>query len=364
VADLAIRPATRILHGDLRLRAAYGESTQRLATFQAFPDLSQYYGNPYYPYPGGFGPAPKPIGPETMREAEGGVDVGWGSRGAISLTAYRRALRNVLPQTGLSAIYFQVAQPIEMSSSGVEADARATLVERGAMRWSMRAIVATNRNRITTQNLTQYSFDDGMETDQPVGVGIRRPYTFNDANGDGVAEFVEVGGGQATVDTLHGSTPTLAVALHSELALGRRLTIGVIVDRRSGAWTRSSVARLRCAGPEYACREMQDPATPLAAQATALEDLYLQRGLGDTFDASFTRLREVSLRWTLPTGRLGVLGAPGAHVLVAGRDLATWTKWPGTDPEVSSLLRSALTRDDGSAVPLPRRLIVGLEFDY
>lgn len=41
VADLAIRPATRILRGDLQLRAAYGESTQRLATFQAFPDLSR-----------------------------------------------------------------------------------------------------------------------------------------------------------------------------------------------------------------------------------------------------------------------------------------------------------------------------------
>ena len=109
---------------------------------------------------------------------------------------------------------------------------------------------------------------------------------------------------------------------------------------------------------------MQDPATPLDAQASAMEGLYLQRGNGDTYDASFTRLREVSLRWTLPVSRTTALGATGARLMIAGRDLATWTQWPGTDPEISSLLRSALTRDDASAVPLPRRMMVGLEFDY
>jgi hypothetical protein len=109
--------------------------------------------------------------------------------------------------------------------------------------------------------------------------------------------------------------------------------------------------------------EMQDPTTPVDVQAAAIANRYVIP-LGSTFDASFTRLREVSARWTLPVGRMAALGASGAHVMVAGRDLATWTKWPGTDPEISSLPRSALTRDDGSAVPLPRRLIVGLEFDY
>ena len=63
------------------------------------------------------------------------------------------------------------------------------------MRWSLRAIVATNRNRVTTPNLVPYSFDDGYATDQPIGVAKRRPYSFNDINGDGVAEFLEVGGG-------------------------------------------------------------------------------------------------------------------------------------------------------------------------
>jgi hypothetical protein len=108
---------------------------------------------------------------------------------------------------------------------------------------------------------------------------------------------------------------------------------------------------------------MQDPTTSFDAQAATLANVY-EAATGKAFDASFTRLREVSARWTLPVGRLATLGASGARMMVAGRDLATWTKWPGTDPEISSLLRSALTRDDGSAVPLPRRLMVGLEFDY
>jgi TonB-dependent SusC/RagA subfamily outer membrane receptor len=358
VAELAIRPVPRILHGDLRLRGAYGESTQRRATFQAFPAIFPYpsYGSGYpYGYSYG-GPPSEPIGSETMQETEGGVDLSWGTRGAISLTAYRRGIRNVMPDAQGFII-----RPLELSSSGVEADARATIVERGSTHWSLRALVATNRNRVTTPGRTGAP-ERGVMSDQPVGVTMHRPYTYIDANADGIVEGTEQRAGEATVEG-GGSTPTLTVALHSELTLGRRLTFGVIVDRRSGAWTQSSVAYSTCGEPEYACREMQDPTTPFDAQAATMAN-FLDALTGKTFDASFTRLREVSARWTLPIGHKATLGASGAHLMIAGRDLATWTKWPGTDPEVSSLPRATITRDDGSAVPLPRRLIVGLEFDY
>jgi hypothetical protein len=361
MAEVAVRPMGRVLRGDLRLRAAYGESTQRLATFGMIADFPTYppYGYPYGGYSFGFGAAPaEPIGPETMQETEGGFDLGWGPRGAISFSAYHRSLKNVLAKSQAF-----VAQTLTMSSSGVEADARATVMERGSMRWSLRALVATNRNRITSPDISGYPYDPGLLSDQPVGAAKRRPYTFADVNADGIAEGNEVNIDNAYDNWGGGSAPTLSMALHSELALGRRFTLGVIVDRRSGAWTQSSVANSVCAWPEYSCREMQDPTTPVDVQAAAIANRYVIP-LGSTFDASFTRLREVSARWTLPVGRMAALGASGAHVMVAGRDLATWTKWPGTDPEISSLPRSALTRDDGSAVPLPRRLIVGLEFDY
>jgi hypothetical protein len=82
------------------------------------------------------------------------------------------------------------------------------------------------------------------------------------------------------------------------------------------------------------------------------------------FDASFTRLREVSLRWTLePRWARMAAGGP-MQIVLSGRNLATWTQWPGTDPEINSLGRSSITRDDATAVPLPRRVMLGVEMGY
>jgi hypothetical protein len=50
-------------------------------------------------------------------------------------------------------------------------------------------------------------------------------------------------------------------------------------------------------------------------------------------DASYTRLREIALSYTLPSSlnRFGRFSR--AVVGVAGRNLHTWTKYPGLDPE-------------------------------
>jgi len=52
-------------------------------------------------------------------------------------------------------------------------------------------------------------------------------------------------------------------------------------------------------------------------------------------DASFTRLREVSFTYTLPSQLAQRFGGSSASVTFAGRNLHTWTKWPGIDPEAS-----------------------------
>jgi hypothetical protein len=52
-------------------------------------------------------------------------------------------------------------------------------------------------------------------------------------------------------------------------------------------------------------------------------------------DASFAKLRELSLTWTLPQTLVRDLRVGGASLTVAGRNLHTWTKYPGLDPEAS-----------------------------
>jgi hypothetical protein len=54
-------------------------------------------------------------------------------------------------------------------------------------------------------------------------------------------------------------------------------------------------------------------------------------------DASFTRLREVSLTYELPGSLAQRLGARTASVSIAGRNLHIWTNYTGMDPEATFL---------------------------
>ncbi len=65
-------------------------------------------------------------------------------------------------------------------------------------------------------------------------------------------------------------------------------------------------------------------------------------------DASFIRLKNVSLSWELPRGMLTRLHLQNVKVYVHGQNLWTITKYKGLDPETQSL----------STLP-PLRVIVG-----
>jgi len=63
-------------------------------------------------------------------------------------------------------------------------------------------------------------------------------------------------------------------------------------------------------------------------------------GFGDLdeqfiFDASFIKLREVSLNYTLPSSILEPIGAKGGTIGVAGRNFLLKSDFPGVDPEVN-----------------------------
>jgi hypothetical protein len=53
------------------------------------------------------------------------------------------------------------------------------------------------------------------------------------------------------------------------------------------------------------------------------------------FDASYTKLRELSLTFDLPQTFAGRFSAQGITLGLTGRNLKTWTKVPNIDPEFS-----------------------------
>lgn len=71
-------------------------------------------------------------------------------------------------------------------------------------------------------------------------------------------------------------------------------------------------------------------------------------------DASFVRLRDVTLSITMPSSVNERLGTSAFSIYASGRNLHTWTDWVGLDPEVTNQLE----------VPLERTLVTGVNVSF
>lgn len=50
-------------------------------------------------------------------------------------------------------------------------------------------------------------------------------------------------------------------------------------------------------------------------------------------DGEFVKLREVSVRWSMPSRVANLLRARNADMIFSGRNLGTWSEYRGIDPE-------------------------------
>ena len=114
-----------------------------------------------------------------------------------------------------------------------------------------------------------------------------------------------------------------------------------------------------------------NPASTTAERAAAAEEwatelaaLSPYDGLNEIHDADWLRLREVSLTFRTPPAWAERVGASTLSLSASARNLAMWTKFPGTDPEIDTATgdgEGGLTSNFnvgtvGWGVPLPRRI--------
>lgn len=74
------------------------------------------------------------------------------------------------------------------------------------------------------------------------------------------------------------------------------------------------------------------------------------------FNGSFIRLRNVNLSYDVPSRLVRWLNGQSAQIYVRGRNLTTWTRFPGPDPE------PMLATDD--TYPSTRQLVTGIELRF
>ena len=82
-------------------------------------------------------------------------------------------------------------------------------------------------------------------------------------------------------------------------------------------------------------------------------------------DATFVRLKTLSLSWNVPKALLKKLnwGVSRANVFITGYDLFTWTNYKGQDPEVSLPAATKLV-EDNATTPVSKRFAFGLTLNF
>jgi hypothetical protein len=184
-------------------------------------------------------------------------------------------------------------------------------------------------------------------------------YAFGDANGDGL-----IGPGEVQIEVGDSPSagspfPTYEAALRTGAAFGRRLRVSAAVDRRSGQKLFNATGRARCSVIPR-CEEQHDPATSLDVQAGAVAGSL--GAIGHWIeDASYTKLREVSVSLELPRTWTG---ATAAKLTLFGRNLYTWTSYRGLDPELIADDRNGIAAVDMSRQPPLRTFTARLDLSW
>jgi TonB-dependent starch-binding outer membrane protein SusC len=80
-------------------------------------------------------------------------------------------------------------------------------------------------------------------------------------------------------------------------------------------------------------------------------------------DASFLRLKDIQIGWSLPRNLTSSLGISRARVYASAINIFTITKYTGRDPEAPTVSSPLTPGNDGGTYPVPRAYTFGIQVD-
>jgi TonB-linked SusC/RagA family outer membrane protein len=337
----------------LRLRGAYGASGQQPQAFAALRTFEpvtgqagapavtpQFVGNPN-------------LGPEKSHELELGFETSlFNNRLGLDFTHYDKrtndaiVLRDVAPSTGFPAQQFINVGAI--GNTGYEMLFKARPVESPGAALDMTLNLSANDNKVLSLGLAntpylEFGFGNRFQPGFPVYAFFARKVVSADHGPNGTIINIKCDGGNnfrqggppvdcATAPRVYIGRPDPNVegSFTSSLTIRNRLTVSGMVDFKRGQRTWSS--SLWCPGI-LGCYEKLYPDKVDAVVAASSVLGYTDDARWEK-DLSFAKLREISVNYLLPD-RLAkrYLGSDRASISLAARNLHTWTKFEGLDPE-------------------------------
>jgi len=361
----------------LRLRAASGRSGQK----PNFRDAITYFNAQTVTLSGtdvaGIvvgGTGNLNLRPERSRETELGFDAGFfGERIGLEVTHYNKRTDDLLiaiplpPSLGLTTTQFKNLGTV--SNKGLEYLINAKVLDIDRVAFDLTFAGSTNDNLLLSLGKlpsgvnvppiivnTQQQHRDSL----PLGSYFQRGITFNDANGDGIIARSEI----TLTDTavyLGNPLPKVQYSISPTLTLMKIFRISALFDHKGNYKLFNNTRRFRCSFGN--CREAFDKNTPLADQAASI-GISLGTDAGYIEDATFTKLRELAFSVKAPDSWSSAFGGRNMELTVAGRNLHTWTKYTGFDPEINSSPGANFSTSDFLTLPPTRSWTVRLNVSF
>jgi outer membrane receptor protein involved in Fe transport len=347
----------------LVVRGAYGQTGNR-------PN----FGNPFTPFnTGAIGGEPAVfingaigdpnIEPERQQEFELGTDVVLkDQRAVVEISAYQRNISNMLlnktvaTSTGFAQRFINGG---EFRNRGIEASVQVKPVV-GPLEWVSRGTLTLNRTKVLELPDGQ-AFNDAR-TGFGAGLGVIRV-----EEGKSLTQLVSDVDRDGMLDVVGNTEPDFRIGFSNNFTW-REFGLSTLIDWQrgsdivnltgflyDGAALSADFCKPRCATDADPKDERGNP-IPIGAGEKRLATF----GKGDVRpyieDASFVKLREVSLFYNLPEDVVAKIGwLSSLQFSLSGRNLLTFTDYSGLDPEVSNFGNQALGRNYDVAPYPPSR---------
>jgi TonB-linked SusC/RagA family outer membrane protein len=295
------------------------------------------------------------IKPERQTEIEGGFDATLANeRATLSFTYYNKTITDLLlvarvaPSTGRTNRIFNGGK---LRNIGQEAALAVSPLQGANLNWIVRATFSRNRSKVVelpvpafntggfATSLGAFRIEQGKSATQIVGTPL-------DAQGN---------------PTVVGDQePDFRMAFSSDLKWSA-WSLGFLWDWKKGGDVINLTQLLYDAGsnsPDFVTAGAQR-ITDWAVNG--ITQVYVQ-------DASYLKLREVSVTYELPTSvRTGLFGGSVryARLNVSGRNLLRFTPYKGLDPEVSNFGNQAIARGiDVAPFPPSRSFFFSIDLGF
>ena len=287
--------------------------------------------------------------PERTAEFEAGFETKMiNNRLSVDFTFYQKRTKDALisaiiaPSAGTGAT--NVRRNLgAVRNRGLEVLANAQILESRSFAFDLTLNGSTNANKLLSLGGTppQINVSTRVIEGYPLFGWWARPITgWQDKNSDGILTYNadptknEVFVGDSAIFRGYTQPRHMLTATPGFEFLNRKLRIQALFDYRGGYKAYNNTERIRCTSRQN-CNGLENPKSSFEEQAMVVATRDHPSKTLDGFyqDGDFVKLREASLRFALPDRWANLAKARSADVVFSGRNLGTWSKYRGVDPE-------------------------------